>query len=215
MAQEQVSATGTLTCDVKFAPFSSSKRRRERDSALIEEERAASIELERALRPYVVLTQYPKSLIEVFVMVLQADGGVGAAVLTAAALGLVDAGIEMSDVPVTMSVAGVASEAGGSAPLPARLTVDPDEAAEAGATFLTTVGISRAGLVTSSDHCGEASSADLLRALALAIDGGYTLLREMRGALVAAAPKPQAQPLQPFVAASALESTIAAPAEPP
>ena len=188
-AQQDFSSIGMLACDVRFAPFAS-KRRRERDSSLVEEERSAALELARSLRPFVILEKYPKATIEVFAMVLQSDGGVDAAVAVATALALADAGIEMYDIPCVMRVAGVASpgSAGGDGSASgadgARLTVDPDKELEASASFVTSVCMSRRGLITSSDHSGEATTDDLLRALALSMDAGMALVSDMREALI-------------------------------
>ncbi|MDE1868777.1 MAG: exosome complex exonuclease Rrp41 [Candidatus Micrarchaeota archaeon] len=52
----------------------------------------------------VVLTEYPGSQIEVYIEILQGDGGTRAAGLTAAAVAMASAGIQMKDIPYAVSV---------------------------------------------------------------------------------------------------------------
>lgn len=84
-----------LACDFSSAPFAGTERRKRRagDRKAIEEGLALKQTLER-----VVMTKlYARSQIDVFVQVLQSDGGERAAALNAATLALVDAGIAMED----------------------------------------------------------------------------------------------------------------------
>ena len=63
-----------------------------------------------AVSPAVRLDQYPKSVVDVFVLVLQSDGSVLPAAITAASLALADAGIEMFDLVSSCGVALVGNE---------------------------------------------------------------------------------------------------------
>lgn len=85
---------GRLVCDFRLAPFSSPKR-----GAWIQgsEERDLSLSLLESMQPGVCLHRYPRSQIEVNVMVLENDGSVLAHAVTCASMALVDAGIEMYD----------------------------------------------------------------------------------------------------------------------
>ena len=80
-----------------------------------------------ALSAAVRLERYPKSLIELHVVVLEDDGGVLAAAVSAGSLALADAGIEMVDL-----VAAATVRVGGG-----NVAVDPTRAEEAGAALLT------------------------------------------------------------------------------
>ncbi|XP_076880028.1 exosome complex component MTR3 [Brachyhypopomus gauderio] len=86
--------SGRLVCDFRLAPFSSQKR-----GAWIQgsEERDVSVALLESLQPGVCLHRYPRSQIEVHVMVLENDGSVLAHAVTCASMALADAGIEMYD----------------------------------------------------------------------------------------------------------------------
>jgi exosome complex component RRP41 len=53
--------------------------------------------LREALEPAIFLEYYPKTIIDVFIQVLCADGGTRCAAVTAASLALADAGVSMRD----------------------------------------------------------------------------------------------------------------------
>lgn len=83
-----------------MAPFSTKERK---SPAPSRREIELSKVLREALEPVVISEMYPRTTIDVFVEVLQADGGTRIAGLVAASLALADAGIPMRDL-----VAGVA-----------------------------------------------------------------------------------------------------------
>ncbi|KAG9336944.1 hypothetical protein JZ751_029959 [Albula glossodonta] len=93
--------SGRLVCDFRFAPFSCPKR-----GSWIQgsEEKDLSQSLLEGLRPGVCLQKYPRSQIEVNVMVLENDGSVLAHAVTCASMALADAGIEMYDLVLGCSL---------------------------------------------------------------------------------------------------------------
>eukprot|EP00941_MAST-03F_sp_MAST-3F-sp1_P004951 g4951.t1 len=91
------SETGLLQVDVKFAPFAE-EIHRGKGRAFDEEH--LSHELSCALESAVLLEKFPKSVVDVYVVVLESGGGLMAAATTAASLALADAGIEMFDLVV-------------------------------------------------------------------------------------------------------------------
>merc|ERR1712107_303475 len=95
------SMKGQLTAELKFAPFACVERRGHQADA---EEDELGIILGEALSSTVCLHRYPKSCIEVFVTVLEDDGSVLAAALTASGLALANAGVHMFDLVVGASV---------------------------------------------------------------------------------------------------------------
>ncbi|XP_046548922.1 exosome complex component MTR3-like [Haliotis rubra] len=92
--KEDFSMKGQLTCEFKFATFSCHLRRKHQQDS---EEKDFSVQLLEALEPAVCLHKFPKSQVNVYVMVLQNAGSALAASITCAALALADAGIEMYD----------------------------------------------------------------------------------------------------------------------
>ena len=96
------SESAVLSCEVKFATFASPTRR---DHMQDDEERKLSLTLQAALAPAVRLAKYPKSSIEISVLVIQAAGSALAAAVTCASLALAAAGIEMFDLVTCCSAA--------------------------------------------------------------------------------------------------------------
>lgn len=75
-----------------MAPFSTSERK---SPAPSRREVELSKVIREALEPIVLAEEYPRTVIDVFLEVLQADGGTRTAAVTAASLALADAGIPM------------------------------------------------------------------------------------------------------------------------
>jgi len=83
-----------------MAPFSVDERK---NPAPSRREIEISKVIREALVPAVIVEDYPRTAIEVWVEVLQSDGGSRCAGITAAALALADAGINMRDLVVGCS----------------------------------------------------------------------------------------------------------------
>lgn len=142
--QSDYSESGELKCDVRFAPFSSNKTR---DKSYFirqnQDERKLSNALRRSLAGALQLENFPKSLIEVVVLVLDDDGGVLPAAVIASTLALADAGIELYDLVVGCSV-GVylgssKSSAGSTKQSSVSFIVDPDAKQEENADGMVTI----------------------------------------------------------------------------
>ena len=117
------SVTGSLTAEFKFAPFACHKRRVGGQQDREAEE--LSLVVGEALSSTVCLNKYPKSVIEVGITVIEDDGGVVAAALTAAGLALADAGIHMFDLVVGVKVGLIQKKDGD-----VKVLVDPDKREE-------------------------------------------------------------------------------------
>lgn len=87
------SETGQLLCDFKFAPFARLDEIKERKQG--DDEKELSLMLQEALESSIQLEKMPKSMIQVFIIVLEANGGEFAAAVTCASLALAHAGIEL------------------------------------------------------------------------------------------------------------------------
>ncbi len=83
-----------LRCRYHMAPFSVQERK---SPAPSRREIELSKVIREALEPAIFLEYYPRTAIDIFVEVLQADGGTRCASITAASLALADAGIPMRD----------------------------------------------------------------------------------------------------------------------
>ncbi|MEM0276244.1 exosome complex exonuclease Rrp41 [Pyrobaculum sp.] len=93
---------GVMRVRYHMAPFSTKDERKSPTPSRREIE--ISKVLREALEPAVLLEQYPRSRIDVFIEIIQADGSTRVASLTAASLALADAGIYMRDLVVGVSV---------------------------------------------------------------------------------------------------------------
>jgi len=83
-----------LKCRYHMSPFSVDPRRSPAPSRRDQE---ITMVMRHALEPAVFLERYPRASIDVFVEILQADGGTRCASINAASVALVDAGIPMRD----------------------------------------------------------------------------------------------------------------------
>src|SRR6187431_1178717 len=83
-----------LRCRYHMSPFSTDTRK---NPAPSRREIEISKVMWESLEPALILEDYPRSAIDVFVEVLQADGGSRCAGITAASVALADAGINMRD----------------------------------------------------------------------------------------------------------------------
>ena len=86
--------TATLRCRYHMAPFSVDPRR---SPAPSRRDNEISMVMRYALEPAIFLERYPRSAIDVYAEILEADGGTRTASINAATVALVDAGIPMRD----------------------------------------------------------------------------------------------------------------------
>jgi exosome complex component RRP41 len=93
-----------LKCRYHMAPFSVQERK---SPAPSRREVELSKVIKESLEPAVFLEYYPRTMVDVFVEVLQADGGTRCASITAAALALADSGIPMRDLVVACAAGKV------------------------------------------------------------------------------------------------------------
>ncbi|CAK5277678.1 unnamed protein product [Mycena citricolor] len=103
------SEMGRLNVEVKFAPFSCTKRRAPLRDA---EDRTVGMAIHQALAASVRLDLLPKSTIDVFVHVIECDGlaACAASGAVAASTALADAGVEMLGVVTSCAASMIGSE---------------------------------------------------------------------------------------------------------
>lgn len=95
---------GILRCNYNMMSFSVDERIRPGPSR---RSREISLVTENALMPAVNLSDFPNSVVDIFVEILQADAGTRCAGICAASLALADAGIPMRDMVCAVSVGKV------------------------------------------------------------------------------------------------------------
>ena len=86
--------TGILRCRYHMSPFSVTERK---NPAPSRREIEIGKVIKEALLPAVILDKFPRTAVDVYIEVLQADGGSRCAALDAASVALADAGIPMRD----------------------------------------------------------------------------------------------------------------------
>ncbi len=85
----------------RMATFSVPDRKRPAPSR---REREISMVIANALKPALFLEEFPKTVVDVFIQVIQADGGTRCAAINAASLALADAGIPMKTLVPAVAV---------------------------------------------------------------------------------------------------------------
>jgi len=148
-----------LRCRYNMAPFSVGERKRPGPDR-------RSVEISKitadALRPSVFLERFPRSTIDVFIEVLEAEGGTRCAGITAASVALADAGVPMKDLVVSCA----AGKANGNVILD--LSEEEDKEGEAD---LPVAIMPRSGEITLLQMDGHLTPDEFEKALDLAIKG--------------------------------------------
>lgn len=90
-----------LRVEYRMATFSVPDRKRPAPSR---REKEISMVIANALKPALFLEEFPKAVVDVFVQVIQADGGTRCAAINAASLALADAGIPMRSLVPAVAV---------------------------------------------------------------------------------------------------------------
>jgi exosome complex component RRP41 len=94
--------TGILRCNYSMMPFSGHGERIRPGGSRRSKE--INIVMQGALQPLLNLKDYPNAVVDVFVELPQTDAGTRCAGITAAAMALADAGVEMKDLVVALSM---------------------------------------------------------------------------------------------------------------
>ncbi|MCZ6647882.1 MAG: exosome complex exonuclease Rrp41 [Thaumarchaeota archaeon] len=161
-----------VKCRYHMTPFSTDTRK---NPSFSRREIEISKVIRQALEPAIILEDYPRSSIEVYMEVLQSDGGSRCAALSAASVALADAGINMRDL-----VAGCAAgKIGGEIVL----DIDDTEDKEGEADMPTGI-MPSLGLVTLFQLDGNLSASEFQKTFDLAVNGCMKVYQIQREALM-------------------------------
>lgn len=151
-------STGILRCFYNMMPFSGhgdrvrpGGNRRSKEIAMV---------MKNALLPVVNLKNYPNSAVDVYIELPQTDAGTRCAGITAAAMALADAGIEMKDLVASVAVGRVSD----------KVLVDlnyDEEAHEDGAADIPVAFLPNSGEISLLQMDGDITQEDLRKALEL------------------------------------------------
>ena len=154
-------STGILRCHYNMMPFSGHGDRVRPGGGRRAKE--ISMVMKHSLEPVLDLTDYPNSVVDVFVELPQTDAGTRCAAICAASMALADAGLEMTDLVSSVAVGQVGST------IVADLTYNEEAyEEEGGATDIPVAMIPSTGEVTLLQLDGEISREKLKEALELA-----------------------------------------------
>ncbi|MDP3066425.1 MAG: exosome complex exonuclease Rrp41 [Methanobacteriaceae archaeon] len=160
-----------LRCRYNMAPFSVEDRKRPGpDRRSLEISKLTS----EALSPAVFLEKFPRSSIDVFIEVLQAEGGTRCAGITAASVALADAGIPMRD----MVVACAAGKANGQVIMDLSEWEDKEGEADVPVAIMP-----RTGEITLLQMDGQLTKDEFEQALDLAKEGCMKISEEQKKAI--------------------------------
>ena len=171
LRRDEFSIKGRLVCEVSLCPFSLRQTADTRQQLSLDTERLSSL-LVSALESSICMDKYPKSQIEVCLLLLQTDSwSVSTAAVLCACLALTDARIEMWD--LTLGCSCMLRPDGS-------VKMDPvwGDVSEAGHTGLVTLFYQPSLNVVSGVACeGEVSHLELARGVDSCIEGCLQLLK--------------------------------------
>ncbi|MDH5783012.1 MAG: exosome complex exonuclease Rrp41 [Candidatus Bathyarchaeota archaeon] len=160
-----------LRCRYHMAPFSVQERK---SPAPSRREKELSKVIREAFEPSVFTEYYPKTSIDIFIEVLQADGGTRCAGITAASLALADAGIPLRDL-VSACAAGKVE---------GRLVLDlTDVEDKEGEADLPLAYMSNLNAITLLQMDGMLTSEEFEQAINLAVEGCKQIYQLQKEAL--------------------------------
>lgn len=162
-----------IQCRYHMAPFSVDERK---SPAPSRRDIELSKVIREALEPAVFLEYYPRTSIQVYIEILQADGGTRCAGITTAALALADAGIPMRD----LVVACAAGKAGGKIAVDLMDTEDKIGEADVPMAFMPNL-----NAITLLQMDGNLSSKEFETAIDMALEGCKKLYQIQKEALKA------------------------------
>jgi len=160
-----------IQCRYHMAPFSVDERKSPAPSRRDVE---LSKVIRQALEPAVFLEYYPKTSIQVYIEILQADGGTRCAGITTASLALADAGIPMRD----LVVACAAGKADGKLMVDLMDTEDKLGEADVPVAFMPNL-----NAITLLQMDGSLSVDEFENAISMALDGCKQLYALQKEAL--------------------------------
>lgn len=151
--------TGVIRCRYNMAPFSVGDRKRPGPDRRSNEISKITAE---ALRPSLMLEGFPRSMVDVFIEIIEAEGGTRCAGITAASVALADAGVPMRDLVVACAAGKVNDE----------IVLDLSEKEDKeGQADLPVAMMPRSGEITLLQSDGELSEEEFEKGIDLAMAG--------------------------------------------
>jgi exosome complex component RRP41 len=160
-----------IRCRYHMAPFSTDERR---SPAPSRRDMELSKVIREAVEPAIFSKYYPRTTIDIFIEVLQSDGGTRSAGITGTSLALADAGVPMKDLVVACAAGKIDGQ----------IVVDLCDAEDKlGEADLPVAIIPSSGAVTLIQMDGNLSPEEFEKALSMAVNGCKHLYEMQREAL--------------------------------
>ncbi len=160
-----------IRCRYHMAPFSVDERK---SPAPSRREMELSKVIRESLESVVLTDLYPRTTIDLFIEVLQSDGGSRCAGITAASLALADAGIPMREIVAACAVGKIQG----------KMTLDLSDAEDKyGEADLPVALVPNAGMVTLLQMDGSLTPGEFEHGLTMALDACRTIHTMQRDAL--------------------------------
>ena len=173
--KSQFTSQGQLHCNVRVAPFAREFRLASNSALAQEASRDLSRQLYQALEAAVLLEKFPKSVVEVNAVVLEADGAVLSTVINCATLAFANAELEMHDLLCSCSAVELSGQ----------VVLDPAGSEERfGEGAVTVAYMPSMNEVTLLRQSGEMEVDKVLEAVDLCLDGCSKVQALMRDFLV-------------------------------
>ena len=152
-----------IRCRYHMAPFSVDERK---SPAPSRREMELSKVIRESLEPVVLTDLYPRTTIDVFIEVLQSDGGSRCAAISAASLALADAGIPMKEMVAACAVGKIEG----------KLALDLSDAEDKyGEADIPVALVPNAGLVTLLQMDGHLTMSEFEQGLGMALEACKTM----------------------------------------
>ncbi len=160
-----------IRCRYHMAPFSTEERR---SPAPSRRDMELSKVIREAVEPAIFSRYYPRTTIDIFIEVLQSDGGTRSAGITGTSLALADAGIPMKDLVVACAAGKVDGQ----------VVLDLCDAEDKlGEADMPLAMIPSTGAITLIQMDGNLSPEELEKALSMAVEGGRKIYEMQKEAL--------------------------------
>ena len=161
-----------IKCRYHMMPFSTDTRK---NPSLSRREIEISKVIREAIQPAIIMEEYPRTAIEVYIEILQSDGGSRCAAINAASVALADAGINMRDL-ITACAAGKAD---------GKIILDVDDVEDkTGEADMPLSILPNLGTITLFQLDGCLSEEEFKQALEMATNGCKKLYELQRNALM-------------------------------
>ncbi len=163
--------TGVIKVRYNMAPFSVDDRKRPGPDRRSNEISKIAAD---ALRPALMLEAFPRSMVDISIEIIEAEGGTRCAGITAAAVALADAGVPMRDIPVGCAAGKMDDE----------IVLDLSEKEDKeGQADVPIVILPRTGEITLLQADGKLTEEEFEEALDLAMEGCMTISKIQEEAL--------------------------------